>query len=50
MTFLFFHREEKVRKPAQKKKIRSLGLTTSEFDSGLGPVKKKKRKMDPEDM
>jgi ATP-dependent RNA helicase DDX31/DBP7 len=31
-------------KPQQKRKIKSISLTTSEYGSGLGPTKKKKKK------
>ncbi|XP_023016763.2 uncharacterized protein [Leptinotarsa decemlineata] len=40
---LAIHEDKEPQRPVQKRKIKSLSLTTSEFSSGL-PVKKKKKK------
>lgn len=42
---LTLHEEDEQKKPPQpKRKIKSISLTTSEFDSGLEPLKKKRKK------
>ncbi|KAG5884409.1 hypothetical protein JTB14_007007 [Gonioctena quinquepunctata] len=41
---LTIHEDEQPRRPQQKRKIKSLSLTTSEFSSGLQPKKKRKKK------
>lgn len=48
--YLYNFREEKISRPAPKRKIRSLSLATSEYASGLEPLKKKKKKNHLEDI
>lgn len=46
--FFLFREEKPVRKNENTKKRKSLSLTTSEYSSGLEPLKKKKKKIDYE--
>ncbi|XP_018562519.1 probable ATP-dependent RNA helicase CG8611 [Anoplophora glabripennis] len=43
---LAIHEDDQPKRPAQKRKIKSVSLTTSEYASGLAPNKKRKKKKD----
>lgn len=46
---LTIHEDDRPRKPTQKRKIKSVSLTTSEYASGLAPNKKRKKKKNLDD-